>query len=79
MNRIVRKILATLCLIGAIAFIVVGVFTKHDVRAGEKTVKLSDRELVSQASFSGVLKKNGQLETVGGGAVDKSGEKACPT
>lgn len=85
MNDSVRRIIAAATLLLAIVLIIMGargehtVFTgKHDEFGQELKSEISDREMVVQTTFGGVLREDGRLQTRGG-EIEKAGKKACPT
>jgi len=87
MNNTARKILAAASLLLAIALLLLGARKGHEVDTGETdefgqklTTEISERELVIQTTFGGLVKEDdGRLRPRKEGGLEKAGKQACPT
>lgn len=81
-----QKLLATLTLLAALALMAFGATRRHKVwdakpdEFGVETyAKISERQLVEDATFSGTIRKAGKLVATYDRTSKDAGKRACPT
>ena len=83
-NQRLQKILLFAVVLAALALLAIGSLKKHAIldhvqEAAAAPLKISDKQLIVDATFSGVQRKDGKLVSTYDRAAPKQGKQDCPT